>query len=289
MSSGEIPSWPLAARSEELCELGAQGVEDGRPGPREDSLPTLARRERASKMAPSRTKSGPVSSRNPWAGLRRLSSSDEVVNPNATSSPALPRAQPLRAQPRRRHLLRRCTPRSPRWLARPYSGVPPRAAPRCQKAPSQDESLCLAVSSSSAYLYRETGAGPFEHLCLARPPSGCRCVQPCCSCAPRRRLAARHTLRRAGPTGTSICSMKASSSGTCTVQYGKKKPDPGFRQKLFIGMCVPAPPGVFLPVYRGTRPLRGSVSCGSGWSLPCVSILLTLSQLFTVPGTHLWR
>ena len=34
-------------------------------------------------------------------------------------------------------------------------------------------------------------------------------------------------------------------------------------------------------VHRVTRPLRGSVSCGSGWSVPCVSIQLTLS--FTVP------
>ena len=32
-------------------------------------------------------------------------------------------------------------------------------------------------------------------------------------------------------------------------------------------------------VHRVTRPLRGSVSCGSGWSVPCVSIQLTLSQL----------
>ena len=32
-------------------------------------------------------------------------------------------------------------------------------------------------------------------------------------------------------------------------------------------------------VHRATRPLRGSVSCGSGWSVPCVSIQLTLSQL----------
>ena len=31
-------------------------------------------------------------------------------------------------------------------------------------------------------------------------------------------------------------------------------------------------------VHRLTRPLRGSVSCGSGWSVPCVSIQLTLSQ-----------
>ena len=31
-------------------------------------------------------------------------------------------------------------------------------------------------------------------------------------------------------------------------------------------------------VHRATRPLRGSVSCGSGWSVPCVSIQLTLSQ-----------
>ena len=31
-------------------------------------------------------------------------------------------------------------------------------------------------------------------------------------------------------------------------------------------------------VHRVTRPLRGSVSCGSGWSVPCVSIQLTLSQ-----------
>ena len=29
-------------------------------------------------------------------------------------------------------------------------------------------------------------------------------------------------------------------------------------------------------VHRATRPLRGSVSCGSGWSVPCVSIQLTL-------------
>ena len=27
-------------------------------------------------------------------------------------------------------------------------------------------------------------------------------------------------------------------------------------------------------VHRVTRPLRGSVSCGSGWSVPCVSIQL---------------
>ena len=33
-------------------------------------------------------------------------------------------------------------------------------------------------------------------------------------------------------------------------------------------------------VHRVARPLRGSVSCGSGWSVPCVSIQLTLSQLF---------
>ena len=31
-------------------------------------------------------------------------------------------------------------------------------------------------------------------------------------------------------------------------------------------------------VHRVARPLRGSVSCGSGWSVPCVSIQLTLSQ-----------
>ena len=36
------------------------------------------------------------------------------------------------------------------------------------------------------------------------------------------------------------------------------------------------PAGVL--VHRATRPLRGSVSCGSGWSVPCVSIQLTLSQ-----------
>ena len=29
---------------------------------------------------------------------------------------------------------------------------------------------------------------------------------------------------------------------------------------------------------RHKRPLRGSVSCGSGWSVPCLSIQLTLSQ-----------
>ena len=30
---------------------------------------------------------------------------------------------------------------------------------------------------------------------------------------------------------------------------------------------------------RNSRPLRGSVSCGRGWSVPCVSIQLTLSQV----------
>ena len=35
-------------------------------------------------------------------------------------------------------------------------------------------------------------------------------------------------------------------------------------------------------VHRVTRPLRGSVSCGSGWSVPCVSIQLTLSRNTTV-------
>ena len=33
-------------------------------------------------------------------------------------------------------------------------------------------------------------------------------------------------------------------------------------------------------VHRVTRPLRGSVSCGSGWSVACVSIQLTLSHSF---------
>ena len=44
-------------------------------------------------------------------------------------------------------------------------------------------------------------------------------------------------------------------------------------------------------VHRVTRPLRGSVSCGSGWSVPCVSIQLTLSQLTgekVVPVDFLW-
>ena len=38
--------------------------------------------------------------------------------------------------------------------------------------------------------------------------------------------------------------------------------------KIFTGVLV----------HRVARPLRGSVSCGSGWSVPCVSIQLTLSQ-----------
>ena len=44
-----------------------------------------------------------------------------------------------------------------------------------------------------------------------------------------------------------------------------------------------------LLVHRVTRPLRGSVSCGSGWSVPCVSIQLTLSQTFELfdSTTHL--
>ena len=32
-------------------------------------------------------------------------------------------------------------------------------------------------------------------------------------------------------------------------------------------------------VHRVTRPLRGSVSCGSGWSVPCVSIQLTFLKV----------
>ena len=39
-------------------------------------------------------------------------------------------------------------------------------------------------------------------------------------------------------------------------------------QEIFTGVLI----------HRVTRPLRGSVSCGSGWSVPCVSIQLTLSQ-----------
>ena len=34
-------------------------------------------------------------------------------------------------------------------------------------------------------------------------------------------------------------------------------------------------------VHRVARPLRGSVSCGSGWSVPCVSIQLTHAQNFS--------
>ena len=37
-------------------------------------------------------------------------------------------------------------------------------------------------------------------------------------------------------------------------------------------------------VHRAARPLRGSVSCGSGWSVPCVSIQLTLSQASKLSG-----
>jgi hypothetical protein len=39
-------------------------------------------------------------------------------------------------------------------------------------------------------------------------------------------------------------------------------------------------------VHRATRPLRGSVPCGSGWSVPCVSIpfMLILHQTFALPS-----
>ena len=44
-----------------------------------------------------------------------------------------------------------------------------------------------------------------------------------------------------------------------------------------------------LEVHRVARPLRGSVSCGSGWSVPCVSIQLTLSQDIGLSSTlGLW-
>ena len=42
-------------------------------------------------------------------------------------------------------------------------------------------------------------------------------------------------------------------------------------------------------VHRVTRPLRGSVSCGSGWSVPCVSIQLTLSQTGILTGVLVHR
>jgi hypothetical protein len=40
-------------------------------------------------------------------------------------------------------------------------------------------------------------------------------------------------------------------------------------------------------MHRATRPLRGSVSCGSGWSVPCVSIQLTLSQNMLSRAAHM--
>ena len=42
-------------------------------------------------------------------------------------------------------------------------------------------------------------------------------------------------------------------------------------------------------MHRATRPLRGSVSCGNGWSVhvPCVSIQLTLSQNMLSRAAHM--
>jgi hypothetical protein len=42
-------------------------------------------------------------------------------------------------------------------------------------------------------------------------------------------------------------------------------------------------------VHRATRPLRGSVLRGSGWSVPCVSIQLTLSQHFQLSSRNIPR
>ena len=56
-----------------------------------------------------------------------------------------------------------------------------------------------------------------------------------------------------GPESVRVVLSSTSSSG---------------RRQQFTGVLV----------HRVTRPLRGSVSCGSGWSVPCVSIQLTLSQ-----------
>ena len=38
-------------------------------------------------------------------------------------------------------------------------------------------------------------------------------------------------------------------------------------------------------LFLNERSLRGSVSCGSGWSVPCVSIQLTLSQRASKGGS----
>ena len=48
-------------------------------------------------------------------------------------------------------------------------------------------------------------------------------------------------------------------------------------QRVFLADCVLVPRCVNGVLgHRVARPLRGSVSCGSGWSVPCVSIQLTL-------------
>ena len=54
------------------------------------------------------------------------------------------------------------------------------------------------------------------------------------------------------------------------------------KRSIYLGKGLKILTGVL--VHRVTRPLRGSVSCGSGWSVPCVSIQLTLSQRYGWDG-----
>ena len=56
--------------------------------------------------------------------------------------------------------------------------------------------------------------------------------------------------------GADRCSMAGTGGG-------------GGSLKIFTGVLV----------HRVARPLRGSVSCCTGWSVPCVSIQLTLSHI----------
>ena len=95
----------------------------------------------------------------------------------------------------------------------------------------------------------------------------------------------------------SSCSPRAGHGGQVVVARGHGKAGyanyrHGADRCSMAGMGVGAGSLKILTgvlVHRVARPLRGSVSCGSGWSVPCVSIQLTLSQGPPSDTTAAWQ
>ena len=87
----------------------------------------------------------------------------------------------------------------------------------------------------------------------------------------RRRSVCSSSSPRAGHGGQVVVARGHGKAGYANYRHGADRCS-------MAGMGVGAGSLKILTgvlVHRVTRPLRGSVSCGSGWSVPCVSIQLT--------------